>query len=136
MNDKPTAPEELDVPEFLTQPTHEQRPVRRNAADVLQEMADTYRERNAVYGDNFKNVGPVIKAMFPDGIRFKTADDLTKWHLFELLVVKLTRFANSGLLHVDSILDAGVYAAMIKQCIDEQVAKAINAMPTYKEIDK
>jgi hypothetical protein len=36
------------------------------------------------------------------------------WHLFEIIVVKLTRFANSRLEHKDSIHDIAVYSAMIE----------------------
>lgn len=86
----------------------------KNGADVLQEMADTFRERNKVYGDNYKSVGNVMAALFPGGIALVMPDDFNRWHLFELIVVKLTRFANSGLTHIDSIHDAAVYAAMVE----------------------
>lgn len=87
-----------------------------NAADVLQEAADTYRARNAVYGDNFKTVGPVMALLLPGGAPPELLHS-DRFHLFELLVVKLTRFANSGLTHQDSIRDAAVYAAMIEAAL-------------------
>lgn len=79
-------------------------------------MADTFRGRNGVYGDNYKNVAAVIKALFPNGV---PSELVTKdsWHLFELVIVKLTRFANSNLSHQDSIHDAGVYCAMVEACV-------------------
>jgi hypothetical protein len=89
-------------------------------ADLLAEMANTYRERNAVYGDNWKNVGNVMMAMFPEGVELKTADAVNSWHLWELIVVKLTRFANSKLTHQDSIHDVAVYAAMLEAIILEK----------------
>lgn len=88
-------------------------------ADLLAKMADTYRERNAVYGDNWRTVGQVMISLFPDGIRLETAKSFNEWHLFELIVVKLTRFANSKLTHADSIHDIAVYAAMIEAAIKE-----------------
>lgn len=91
----------------------------KNAADILQEMADTFRERNKVYGDNYKRVGEVMKALFPNGVALKTAEDFNRWHLFELQIVKLTRFANSGLTHRDSIHDEAVYAAMVESLISD-----------------
>ena len=90
------------------------------AADILAEMAETYRERNKVYGDNYKRVGAVMAAMFPNGVDLFTEDDYNVWHLFELMVVKLTRFANSGLTHEDSIHDAAVYAAMVESLIRKE----------------
>ncbi len=92
----------------------------KNAADILAEMADTYRERNKVYGDNYKRVGEVMVALFPNGVTINTKDEFNVWHLFELMVVKLTRFANSGLSHEDSIHDLAVYAAMVESLIRKE----------------
>ena len=83
-------------------------------------MAATYEERNAVYGDNYKNVGNVLAAMFPGGMALTEEDHFTRWHLFELIIVKLTRFANSKLEHQDSIHDVAVYAAMLEHIIQER----------------
>lgn len=83
------------------------------AADVLGEMADTYRERNKTYGDNFRRVGHVMQALHPEGVQQSTALDHELFHLWSLLIVKASRFAVSGLTHEDSIKDLGVYAAMI-----------------------
>jgi hypothetical protein len=87
-------------------------PSQRTAADILEEAGKTFRERNAVYKDNADNVGKVMAALFPNGVQIKTAEDHKMYHLFELIIVKLTRFANSGLIHTDSIHDMAVYAAM------------------------
>lgn len=86
---------------------------------ILQNMAKTFAERNAVYGSNYKNVAPIIKALWPRGV---PSDLVTAehWHLFELIIVKLTRFANSSLKHTDSIHDAAVYAAMIESIISRE----------------
>ena len=92
----------------------------KTAADILAEMADTYRERNKVYGDNYKRVGEVMVALFPEGVTLNTKDEFNVWHLFELMVVKLTRFANSGLTHEDSIHDLAVYAAMVESLIRKE----------------
>lgn len=92
----------------------------KNAADILAEMADTYRERNKVYGDNYKRVGAVMQQLFPEGVVLRTAEDFNVWHLFELMIVKLTRFANSNLEHEDSIHDLAVYAAMVESLIRKE----------------
>ena len=93
-----------------------------SAAEILSSMATTYRERNKVYGDNFRNVAPVMKALFPQGVpsELVTTD---QFHLFELMVVKLSRYANSGLTHQDSIHDLAVYAAMCEACLLESKEK-------------
>ncbi len=87
--------------------------------DILTKMAETYKERNKVYGDNYKNVGRVMKALFPDGVELRSAEDFNTWHLFELIVVKLIRFANADLSHKDSIHDIAVYAAMLEELLHD-----------------
>jgi hypothetical protein len=92
----------------------------KTAADILAAGADTFRERNAVYGDNYKMVGKIMEVLFPNGV----PSDLPfkdQFHLFELILVKLSRFAISGLTHQDSIHDAMVYAAMIEAIIKGEV---------------
>lgn len=84
----------------------------RTAADILTEAGATFRERNAVYKDSWRIVGAVMAALFPNGVQLLTAADHEMYHLFELTIVKLTRFANSGLTHQDSIHDMAIYAAM------------------------
>lgn len=92
----------------------------KNAADILADMAETFRERNKVYGDNYKRVGDVMIALFPNGVNISTAEEFNKWHLFELMIVKLTRFANSNLTHIDSIHDCAVYAAMVQSLTEKE----------------
>lgn len=90
-----------------------------NAANILASAAETFANRNAVYTNNYQQVAPIVKQLWPDGVPPElTAQD--QWHLFELIVVKLTRFANSALTHEDSIHDIMVYAAMIQSIIQEQ----------------
>ncbi len=88
-------------------------------AETLERMAATYRERNAIYSDNYKNVVAVIGALFPGGVP-EGLVMTEKWHLFRSALIKLTRFANTGLTHADSIHDLGVYSAMIESAIKEE----------------
>lgn len=84
------------------------------AAEVLAQMSATFRERNAVYKDNAIMVGNVMAALFPNGITVASPAEFEKFHLFELMIVKLTRFVLSDMQHIDSVHDAAVYAAMIE----------------------
>lgn len=89
------------------------------AAAVLSEGAKTFAERNAVYGSNYKMVAPLMRTLFPQGV----PSDLVvqdHFHLFELMLVKLSRFAISNLTHQDSVHDLMVYAAMVESIIKEQ----------------
>lgn len=92
------------------------KPKHAGAAKVLRAMAETYAQRNKEYGDNFKMVAPLVKALFPDGVPSELVIT-DQWHLFELILVKLSRFAVSNLTHVDSIHDSAVYGAMIEAII-------------------
>lgn len=94
--------------------------------ELLRSMANTFEERNAGYKDNFKVVGAVMEALFPNGVELKTADDYNRWHLFELMIVKMTRFTNSGLTHKDSIHDSAIYAAMVESLTKENSNKLGN----------
>ena len=90
-----------------------------DAAAILNEMADTFRQRNAAYGANYRMVAPMVRVLFPHGVppELVVTD---QWHLFELKLVKLSRFAISGLTHIDSIHDDAVYSAMIEALLHEQ----------------
>lgn len=87
-------------------------------AKLLEGGAGTFRERNATYGSNFRMVGPIMEILFPAGVPPEVLRH-DAFHLFELIVVKLSRFAISNFTHQDSIHDATVYAAMIEAIVQE-----------------
>lgn len=82
---------------------------------ILDEASAVYADRNAVYKDNFRNVGNVMVALFPNGRpALVTAEDFNRWHIFELLIVKLTRYANGyDSPDEDSILDMIPYEGIL-----------------------
>ena len=86
-----------------------------SADQILDEAAETFRGRNAVYGNNYLKVGAVMAALFPDGILLQTQDDHNRFHIFMLAVVKLTRYVENWQRggHEDSAVDMAVYAAML-----------------------
>lgn len=86
--------------------------------EIMRDMASTFEERNRVYGSNYKMVGPIMKILFPEGVPPEVLHS-DQFHLFELKIVKLSRFAISGLTHIDSIHDDAVYSAMIESILLE-----------------
>jgi len=88
----------------------------KTTGDILREMAGTFDERNKVYGSNYLMVSKLVKVLFPDGVPPGLVES-DHWHLFELKLVKLSRFAISNLSHMDSIHDDGVYSAMIESIL-------------------
>ena len=90
--------------------------------EVLNEMAKTFLARNSIYSDNYKMVPKMVAALFPHGVPSELVVE-DHWHLFELKLVKLARFAASGLTHIDSIHDDAVYSAMIESILKNKEKK-------------
>lgn len=90
-------------------------PHQKKVLDSFLEKHDIYASRAAVYKDNYKVVGRVMQALFPDGApRLYDATDYDRWHIFELIIVKLTRYTNNwDTPHKDSIDDMQVYGAIL-----------------------
>lgn len=88
---------------------------------ALKDAAETFSERNKVYGSGYRRHGDIMKALFPNGFELHSANDFTRFHLLELMVIKLNRYCNSlqttGQLHRDSIHDLGVYAFMLEDLL-------------------
>jgi hypothetical protein len=93
--------------------------------EILGDSQDTYVQRNAVYKDNFLVVGQLMKILFPEGVKLETEHDFNRWHIFELIIVKLTRYtqnyATGG--HEDSITDMIPYLAILQGIDDAEREK-------------
>lgn len=99
----------------------------KTTGDILRNMAATFDERNKVYGSNYLMVAKLIKVLFPNGVPPGLVEK-DHFHLFELKLVKLSRFAISELTHMDSIHDDGVYSAMIESILHrDQLAEKSRA---------
>lgn len=94
----------------------------KTADQFLTEAAETFKARNAVYGNNYLNVGGAMASLFPKGVTLKTADDFNRFHIFMLGVVKLSRYCNNWEKggHADSMHDNTVYSAMLES-IDAEI---------------
>lgn len=94
----------------------------KTADEFLTEAADTFKARNAVYGNNYLNVGGALAALFPLGVTLTTADDFNRFHIFMLGVVKQSRYCNNwyDTGHADSAHDNTVYSAMLES-IDHEI---------------
>lgn len=100
---------------------------------ILADMAATYKERSASYGDNWLKLGNVMQAMFPDGLTLKTPEDWNKFHLWFLSLIKMTRLAETKFSHQDSAHDNAVYAAMLESIIPAAPINAENPPDISKE---
>lgn len=87
-------------------------------SDIMKAMAETFAKRNKVYGDNYLSFGAVMVALHGAApLCPVTAHEHNVAGLWIQIVSKLTRFANSGCMHVDSVHDLAVYAAMLESVI-------------------
>lgn len=92
------------------------------AAEILEDAAKTFEERNAVYKDNAVMVANVMNSFHPGGF-FVQGSGHHMIHLWYLVIVKLTRWVNTGMTHEDSIRDATVYLAMIESLMKKGETK-------------
>lgn len=85
--------------------------------EMLRSGADTYEERNKMYGDNYKRHGSVMAILFPNGLKLETVEDHNRFGILTQKVAKLTRycenFTRGG--HADSLHDDMVYTAMLAE---------------------
>ena len=84
--------------------------------DIMNEMAATFRERNAQYRDNWLVMAELLVLLFPNGV----SREMLATPAFNILMMKLsklTRFVASDLTHIDSIHDDAVYSAIIENIL-------------------
>lgn len=82
----------------------------------LDDAANTFRERNKLYGSAYQRHGEVMTALFPNGLAIHTKDDWNRLGVFNMMVSKMVRYAHnmeSG-GHQDSALDLIAYSAMLE----------------------
>jgi len=87
-------------------------------AQLLRAAAKTFEQRNALYKNNYKNIGTALLFLFPDQTipEIKNADDANRLNLIIDCLGKLQRycynFKQGG--HKDSARDLTVYGSMLE----------------------
>lgn len=89
----------------------------RTVPDRLTALGDLYRERNKLYGDNYKHFGKTLAGLFPHGITLQGAEQFNRFALFIQCVHKLSRYARGGMTegHPDSLDDNAVYSQLLSE---------------------
>jgi len=83
--------------------------------DCIEDALETFKERNKTYGDNYLQHGKVMMALFPNGVELKTIEQHNRFGVVNMIVAKLTRYAqNWPAGHLDSVHDLGVYAFILE----------------------
>ena len=94
----------------------------RTVPGILREAAATYEQRNPAYGNTYKNIGPILAAMFPGGLTLETPEEWARFGVFFQAVGKLARYAPNLKAggHFDSALDGSVYCSMLAELTQEK----------------
>lgn len=83
----------------------------------LLELASLAEGKHKEYGATYDTYGPVMVALFPDGISFVNPDEWNKIGVVNMIVHKLMRYAENmhkgG--HKDSADDIAVYGAILSE---------------------
>lgn len=87
--------------------------------DILRNMAQTFDERQQMYGDSYLQFGKVAKALWPGGLDHQTEDDYNRLGVVVQIISKLCRYTNTAAGHLDSAHDIAVYAAILESLTDD-----------------
>lgn len=93
--------------------------------EALAALGELYRDRNAIYGDTFRDFGKIMAGFFPKPMTISTEQEWNRLALFFHCADKLGRYAkqfhNGG--HVDSMNDLAVYSQLLQFCDAESREK-------------
>lgn len=86
--------------------------MRQFVPDELKALADLFAERNAQYGESYRQHGDLMKSLFPEGLTLTTAEDFARFAIINMIAGKLNRYTNNFHTggHDDSLRDAAVYS--------------------------
>jgi Cdc6-like AAA superfamily ATPase len=91
-----------------------------NPADLLRKLADLQEQKDDEYRFSWRHFGPIMAALFPEGLTLYGARDFGRFAVMTHIVSKLHRYAlnfeTGG--HQDSLKDLAVYAAMLASLDD------------------
>lgn len=76
--------------------------------------AETYKQRNAEYGDSPTKFGRLMTVLFPEGVTCESERDFMRLGIFVQIVGKLSRYNFQNPQHSDTMRDLGVYALMME----------------------
>ena len=93
-------------------------------------LGKLYEERNALYGDTYRDFGKLLMALFPGGFKIDNDQDANRLAIVLHIADKLARYCKqmkSG-GHVDSLDDVSVYAQLLQQ-FDAECREANKCSP-------
>lgn len=93
--------------------------------ELLRDGAAVYEERNAAYGNNYKEFGTIMCAMFPDGLPPMSEAEWNRFGVWMMILTKVHRYVASMRTggHMDTANDIKVYGAMLEELTRNGEAK-------------
>jgi hypothetical protein len=92
-----------------------------HAISNMERALSTYRDRNRVYGNNYKRFGIIMHSLYPKGVDFSTPEQWNRFGIILQMISKLSRYVTDPAAgHIDSVHDMGVYAFMLEELDAEQ----------------
>lgn len=92
-----------------------------HAISNMERALSTYRDRNRVYGNNYKRFGIIMHSLYPKGVDFTTPEQWNRFGIILQMISKLSRYVTDPAAgHIDSIHDMGVYSFMLEELDAEQ----------------
>jgi len=100
-----------------------------NAADFMGDARDRYHAKGREYGHTYKDFGPLMTVLFPDGLEINTEEDWNKLGALSMVCHKLLRYAN--LFHEDErsiqeLDDMGVYTFILEELVNDSMGHGDN----------
>lgn len=93
-----------------------------HAMNNMARARDTYKVRNAKYGNNYKRFGQIMMALYPHGLTIDSFEQWNRLGILHMIIAKLSRYVTDPKVgHLDSIHDIGVYAFMLEE-LDAEAA--------------
>lgn len=86
--------------------------------EIFEENIKTFKERQATYGDTYRQYGCIMLGLFPKGIYVSDIESWNRLGVVQACVTKLARYCNN-LDHIDSAHDLSVYAAILEELTRE-----------------
>ena len=88
-----------------------------NAGDILINAAKIFKAKDKEYVNSYHEFGDLCLSLFPEGIELKTAEEMNRWAVLELMLVKIQRYCHHFLEggHKDSLDDLIVYSSMLQE---------------------
>jgi|KBSSwiStaDraftv2_1062776.scaffolds.fasta_scaffold00263_36 hypothetical protein len=96
-----------------------------NPADNLIQAAELFKERGAVYKDNYRRAGEIFMWLCPEGINVNDAETYNRMAILMQIINKLLRYTlNFDKGHLDSLQDMSVYCMILKELDEEYLNDA------------